>query len=472
MKFDEMGLDKALLRATADMGYTEPTKVQELSIPILRAGKDLIAQSETGSGKTAAFGLPILEKIQNNGRIQALIVAPTRELVDQIGKELHKYSKYRRTSIAVVYGGVSMSPQIEKLRRAEIVAATPGRLLDHMRQGNIDLSHVKFFVLDEADKMFDMGFIDDVRMIVSQIPKDRQTMLFSATIGTEIRSLSRDYMRSPESVTANILVDKSLLKQFFYNVDTRDKFSLLLHLLQKENSSLVMVFCSTRSNTDLIAGNLQKNGVKAMPIHGGHTQNKRLKILEDFHKGELHVLVATDVAARGLDIKNVTHVYNYDIPKTSQEYIHRIGRTARAGKSGKAISILAERDHDNFRSVCRDPTLNIEQLSMPQFNRVPFIRFRERDERGERRGYKSHDRGYGPNRGSGSGGRLPSGNRSYGDRRPSGGSSGYGGRPSGGNRGYGDRRPSGGGFSRSEGSGQEGRSERSEKIPSHWNVNK
>lgn len=373
MKFEELNLDNNLVKAVEELGYESPTSIQEKSIPFIKEGNDVVAQSETGSGKTAAFGLPILEKITQGNGLQCVIIAPTRELAEQITKEINKFSKYKRVLTLSVYGGVSINPQIEKLRRADIVIATPGRLNDHIQRRTINLNHVKFLVLDEADKMFEMGFIDDIKTIIQNLPKDRQTLLFSATISREIMQLASHYMKNPVSIKTKVYVDKSSLKQEYYNVQTRDKFSFLLHVIKQENPNLAIVFCGTRHTADLVSKNLYKNGVNCMALHGGFSQNKRNQIISNFHSGKIHVLIATDVAARGLDIKNVTHIINYDIPKTSQEYVHRIGRTARAGKSGKAISLLAERDHDNFRRVLEDRSLVIESLQTPDFQRVPFV---------------------------------------------------------------------------------------------------
>ncbi|MEK6841286.1 MAG: DEAD/DEAH box helicase [Nanoarchaeota archaeon] len=392
MKFNELNLDNNIVRAVNELGLNELTLIQEKSIPIIQSGRDLTAQSETGSGKTAAFGLPILNKVNHGMGIQCLVLVPTRELSEQVANDFNKFSKYKKLSIVKVYGGVSINPQISDLRTADIVIATPGRLLDHLNRRTINLNKVKFLVLDEADKMFEMGFIDDVKLIIEKIPRDRQTLLFSATLSSlikDLKDLARKYMHNPENIKANVYVDKELLSQEYYDINTRDKFSLLLYLIKKENPDLCMVFCGTRHNTDTIARNLHKNEIEATAIHGGHSQNRRNLIMEKFHSGKLHVLVATDVAARGLDIKNVTHIFNYDIPKTSKEYIHRIGRTARAGKSGKAISILCEHDYDNFRKVLEDHSLKITKKEIPDFPRVQFFaRNRENDRKrhfGQRR---------------------------------------------------------------------------------------
>lgn len=387
MKFIELNLDNNLVKAVEELGFESPTFIQEKSIPVIKEGKDVIAQSETGSGKTAAFGLPILEKITQGNGLQCVIIAPTRELAEQLTKEINKFSKYKRVITLPVYGGVSINPQIQKLPRTDIVVATPGRLTDHIQRRTINFKNVKFLVLDEADKMFEMGFIDDIKTIIHNLPTNRQTLLFSATISKEILHLAQDYMKNPVSIKTKVYVDDASLKQEYYNVQMRDKFSFLLHILKQENPNLAIVFCGTRHTADLVSKNLYKNGVNCMALHGGFSQNKRNMVISGFHSGKIHILIATDVAARGLDIKNVTHIINYDIPKTSHEYVHRIGRTARAGKTGKAISILSERDHDNFRRVLEDRSLNIDALKTPEFQRVPFFA-RSNNDHGN---FRSHD---------------------------------------------------------------------------------
>ncbi len=387
MKFSEMNLDKDLVRVTEEMGFAEPTFIQEKSIPVIKEGKDIFAQSETGSGKTLAFAFPIIEKIISGKGVQCIIISPTRELAEQIAVEFKKFAKYRRIFIAAVYGGLSIGPQIDRIARSEVVIATPGRLLDHMSRGTINFSRVKFLVLDEADKMFEMGFIDDIKEIIRSLPEDRQTMLFSATISTQVRDIASHYMHNPVSVKANLYVDKALLEQHYYEVPTKQKFSLLAHLIKEVKPSLGMVFCGTRERTDAVARNLQKLGIEAIALHGGHSQNKRTSIMKDFHAGKIHMLIATDVAARGLDIKNVSHIFNFDIPKTSQEYVHRIGRTARAGKSGMALSLLAEADFENFRRVLEDRSLNIQRNDLPQFEQIPFL-LRDRPNGGQRGNFR------------------------------------------------------------------------------------
>jgi len=374
--FKELGLSKNLLRTLEEIGFNEPTEIQEKVIPLALAGKDVIAESATGSGKTLAFGAPIIEKIKTGEGLQVLVLTPTRELAEQNAKYFKIFSKYSSLKIVTVYGGVSLIPQMEDLKKADVAIGTPGRILDHISRKTINFSKIKILVLDEADRMLDMGFIDDVTDIVHHCPKNRQTLLFSATISEDIERIAKRYMVSPINVSAESYVDPSKLKQFFYDVPTKEKFSLLVHLLKKENSKLVMVFCNTKRTADFTGDNLKRSGFDALTLHGDLNQNQRKKVLDHFHNSEKFILVCTDVAARGLDIKNVSHVYNYDSPKTSTEYIHRIGRTARAGKDGKAITLLSERDYDNFRQVNRDSSLKIEQISLPEFEKV-FVRATE-----------------------------------------------------------------------------------------------
>ena len=361
-----------LKKAFLELGFEEMTDIQKKSIPLIQEGKDVIGQSQTGSGKTAAFGFPILEKTIHNNGLQVLILVPTRELCEQDTSEMRKFAKYKRMSIIAVYGGVSINPQIENLRYADIVVGTPGRILDHLQRGTINLSRVKILVLDEADKMFEMGFIDDVKKIISQVPRERQTLLFSATISHQVHDIVQNYMKHPVKIKLQSYVEQEKMAQYFYNVNSRDKFSLLIHILKHEAPKLAIIFCATRKRVDVVGTNLNRNGVRCLSLHGGLSQNRRKKSLEMFHKNEARILVASDVAARGLDIKNVSHIINYDSPKTSKEYIHRIGRTARAGSEGKVISLIAEQDHENFRNVLGDRSIVVQHLQSPEFQRVPF----------------------------------------------------------------------------------------------------
>jgi ATP-dependent RNA helicase DeaD len=349
--FSDLTVDKKIIKALEEMGFIEMTEVQEKSIPACLQGKDVIVQSKTGSGKTAAFGIPIIEKNQKGKGVQAVIIGPTRELVNQISAEMEKFGKYRQLGIATIFGGVSIEPQAVKLRHADIVVGTPGRMLDHMQRGTLNFEHVNVLVLDEADRMLDMGFIDDIKRIISQMPEKRQTMLFSATMPEEVVYIARQFTKDPVKIAGEKYISHHLLKHYYYDTRSDEKLSLLEYLVKKENPHLAMVFCGTRLVTDFVARELFNANIEAKAIHGGLGQDSRMKILEGFHRGKPHVLVATDVAARGLDIKDVSHIFNYDIPKTVDDYTHRIGRTARFGKEGKTISLLSKEDHEHFRKI-------------------------------------------------------------------------------------------------------------------------
>lgn len=387
--FRKLGIIEPILRSIKEENFEKPTEIQEKSIPLVLAGKDVIAEAATGSGKTLAFASGIIKSSEKGNGIQALILTPTRELAEQNAKALNKFSKYKPLEIIAIYGGLSINPQIRGLRTADIVIGTPGRILDHIERRTIKLDNVKILVLDEADRMLDMGFIEDVERIIKECPKTRQTLMFSATISADISHLARKYMKDPVKVSAESYVDPKKLTQVYYDVPDNLKFSLLVHLLKHEKSGLVMVFCNTKKNTDFVANNLQSSGVDALAIHGGFSQEKRNMAMKQFHSQKAHVLVCTDVAARGLDIRDVSHVYNYDIPRESKQYIHRIGRTARAGKEGIAINLLSPRDYDNFRRVLSDNAVDITREEMPNVEKSR-IRWMEKPKRyGERHtGYR------------------------------------------------------------------------------------
>jgi len=400
MKLEGLTLDERLVKAITEMGYTDFTPIQLGCIPHIQKGKDVLGQSSTGSGKTAAFGLPILEKITAGAGVQALILTPTRELCVQVADSLSTFAKYTKAKVAAVYGGVGIGPQVYEIRKADIVVGTPGRILDHMRSKTIFFDKVKFFVLDETDRMCDMGFYDDVESIIKAVPKQRQTLLFSATYTKDVDKIISSHMNSPVSVKGEAQVDPSHLDQSYYDVAPAEKFSVLVHLLKKNTVGLSMVFCRTRREVDVVAKNLKKNGIDAMAIHGGLTQGRRLKALDMLKQEHIDTLVATDVAARGLDIKGVTFVYNYDVPPTPEEYIHRIGRTARAGKNGHAISLLAPADHYNFRSIILDSSIKIRNEPTPTVEMVPMQRRFEPEQggwgarRGMQYGARSGPRGH------------------------------------------------------------------------------
>lgn len=369
--FEKFSLSQELLNTIAKMDISEPTEIQKKSIPHIMEGKDVIGESATGSGKTLAFGCAIAENVKPGEGLQALVLTPTRELAEQVKNSLRQLSRHKQLNIMPVYGGVSIEPQIQYLPRAEVVVATPGRLMDHLERKTIDISRIKILVLDEADRMFDMGFIDDVERIIRKCPKQRQTLFFSATMPPHIRGMADRHMTKPVTASAEKQVDPSKLKQVYYDVQRNMKLSLLAHLLEHEKSGLVMVFCNTKRTTDFVARNLKANGADAIAIHGGLSQNKRSRTMEAFNGAKAHVLVCTDLAARGLHIENVSHVYNYEIPKNPKDYVHRIGRTARAGEEGKAVSIIADYDYDNFSRVLSEYRgFKVEKLQKPYTERI------------------------------------------------------------------------------------------------------
>ncbi len=389
MKFNELGLSDKFCKTLNDMGIIEATEIQEKSIKLVVEGKDIIGASKTGSGKTLAFSSGIIENVDKNDHIGALVMTPTRELAEQISDSIEAFSG-GELKIVSVYGGVDINRQIQKIKRANVVVGTPGRIIDHLNRGTIDLGNIKILVLDEFDRMFDMGFINDVDKIISKCPSNRQTMLFSATISGDIEHLSAKYTNNAIEINAEVKVDASKLKQFYYDVFDSLKFSLLVHLLKNEDSDLVMIFCATRRNVDFVVKNLNNLGIESKAIHGGLDQRKRIRVLKDFHgKNKLNVLVCTDVAARGLDIKGVSHVYNYDVPRVSSDYVHRIGRTARAGENGKAITILASRDYENFSNLMNRENVKIIEKEMPKVKRVSIIK---EERRGSRKSFKDKSR--------------------------------------------------------------------------------
>jgi len=379
MKFEEMNIEKSVSDSLTSMGFEQPTRIQLETIPLIKQGFDVIGQSETGSGKTAAFGIPLVEKVVRSKGIQALVLSPTRELTMQIAKELEKFSHLKGLFVQTVYGGVSMEPQIRGLRRAEIVVGTPGRILDHLRRGTFDTKNIKIFVLDEADKMIDMGFIDDIKDIERNIPRERQTLLFSATMPDSLIEMRERFTRNAKKIKTQTKVREDILKQYYCDVDHKMKFSLLVHLINKENPKLAIIFCNSRRDAGSVARNLRYNGINAVELHGGLTQQRRETVMDSFHKGSTKILVATDVAARGLDVKNVTHIFNFSIPKSAEDYTNRIGRTARAGEKGKAISLLSRDDHDSFRRVIRSFDSEIENMPVENFKILPFKKYQERE---------------------------------------------------------------------------------------------
>ena len=385
-KFKQLGISEGILGAVKQAGFTEPSEIQDKTIPLVLAGKDVIGKSATGSGKTLAFGAGIIDNVRRGEGIQALVLTPTRELAEQVAQNLAKFSRHKGLNIKEIYGGVAIGPQIRALRYADIVVGTPGRILDHLRGRTLFLGKARFLVLDEADRMLDMGFIRDVESIIKACPVQRQTLLFSATISGEISRIASRYMKSPMQVSVQDQVDPSHLYQKYYDVSNEEKFSLLVHLLKLEKKGVVMVFCNTRGNVEKLSNNLNRQGLHSLAIHGGLSQNRRSDTLKAFHSRETLILVCTDVAARGLDIKGVSHIYNFDIPSTPDDYIHRIGRTARAGKNGIAISFVSEGDHGEFRQICKEKKVKIEKEKMPDIKVIPLTFSSNADRKKARQG--------------------------------------------------------------------------------------
>jgi len=351
MKFEELNLAPAILQAVQEQGYDTPTPVQAQAIPIVLAGHDLLAGAQTGTGKTAAFMLPILHKLSlaEAGRnkfggkaIRALVLTPTRELAAQIEDSAKDYGKYLSLQSTVIFGGVGMKPQVDRVKRGvDVLVATPGRLLDLQSQGLLDLSSIEILVLDEADRMLDMGFIHDVKKILALVPKDKQSLLFSATFSDEIRDLAATLLKNPQSIQvtpSNTTVQR--ISQVIHPVGRGKKKEVLVHIINLHNWSQVLVFTRTKFGANNVADYLTKNGIKAMALHGNKSQTARTQALAGFKSGDIRALVATDIAARGIDIEDLPHVVNYEIPNVSEDYVHRIGRTGRAGASGEAVSLV------------------------------------------------------------------------------------------------------------------------------------
>ena len=380
MLFKELGLSAELLRAIDDKGYAEATPVQQQAIPLILEGRDILAGAQTGTGKTAGFTLPLLQHLQtsqkNRRNIRALILTPTRELAAQVGESVRDYGSHLPFRTAVIFGGVSINTQIDKLRKGvDVIVATPGRLLDHMQQKTIDLSKVEILVLDEADRMLDMGFIRDIRKVIKAIPKQRQNLLFSATFSDDIRRLAADLLNSPTEVqvaTANSTADR--VKQIVYPVDKRRKRELLSHRIGIENWQQVLVFTRTKHGANRLAEQLSGDGIKSAAIHGNKSQTARTRALKEFKDGSVRVLVATDIAARGLDIERLPHVVNYELPHVPEDYVHRIGRTARAGQEGHAVSLVCVDELKLLADIEKLLNTEIEKEIIPGYEPDPRIK--------------------------------------------------------------------------------------------------
>jgi ATP-dependent RNA helicase RhlE len=363
MSFDSLGLSEPLLRAVNELGYTVPTPIQTQAIPAVLNGGDLLAGAQTGTGKTAGFTLPILQRLSEapapaagaRRPVRALILTPTRELAAQVEESVRGYGKYLKLKSTVMFGGVGINPQIDALRRGvDIVVATPGRLLDHMQQKTIDLSKLEILVLDEADRMLDMGFIHDIKRVLAKLPPKRQNLLFSATFSDEIKTLADSLLDRPaliEVARRNSTVEA--IAQKIYPVDRDKKRELLTHLIRENNWFQVLVFTRTKHGANRLAEQLTKDGISALAIHGNKSQSARTRALAEFKDNTLQVLVATDIAARGIDIDQLPHVVNFDLPNVPEDYVHRIGRTGRAGATGEALSLVCVDEHQLLKDIER-----------------------------------------------------------------------------------------------------------------------
>tara|TARA_R110002072_G_scaffold136682_2_gene279192 strand:- start:655 stop:1986 length:1332 start_codon:yes stop_codon:yes gene_type:complete len=423
MLFKDLGLTAELLRAVEKQGYTEATPIQEQAIPIVLAGKDLLAGAQTGTGKTAGFTLPVLQRLQqthNEGQKRhprVLVLTPTRELAAQVHESVRDYGQYLPFRSAVIFGGVSINPQKQKLiKGVEIVVATPGRLLDHVQQRSIDLSRIEILILDEADRMLDMGFIRDIRKILNVIPAQRQTLLFSATFSREIKALSSEFMNQPSQIQVtpeNTAVD--LVSQVVYPVDKHRKRELLSQKIGEEQWQQVLVFTRTKHGANKLAEQLGKDGITASAIHGNKSQGARTKALADFKAGAVRVLVATDIAARGIDIDKLPHVVNFELPNIPEDYVHRIGRTARAGREGSAMSLVCVDELKLLRDIEKLLGTQIEKVYLPGYDVDPAIKAEPivngrggaRNNSGGKGNNRAGSRGN--SRGAGSGGAKPGG---------------------------------------------------------------
>src|SRR5688572_29822572 len=382
MSFETLGLAPELTRALADVGYTVPTPIQAEAIPLVLAGHDLMGGAQTGTGKTAAFALPLLQKlaatpaVRGPRRPRALVLTPTRELAAQIDDSLKTYGKYFNLKRAVVFGGVGMNPQIDALRRgADIVVACPGRLIDHLQQRTVDLSGIEILVLDEADRMLDMGFLPSIKRILDKLPKQRQTLLFSATFEDAIKKLALDFLREPKEVQVTVRnAVATSVTHVMHPVDASRKRDLLVDILSRRHQDQILVFGRTKHGCNRLSEQLEKAGISSVAIHGNKSQAQRLKALREFKSGEARILVATDVAARGLDIPLLPLVINYDLPMVAEDYIHRIGRTGRAGATGEAISLVEADQAQLLRQIQRMLKADIEVVEVEGYTPSRAIR--------------------------------------------------------------------------------------------------
>ncbi len=380
MQFNQLGLSQPILRAVEEEGYTTPTPIQLQAIPVILSGKDILAGAQTGTGKTAGFPLPLLELLGRNKtkstKPRVLILAPTRELAAQVGESVRTYGRHLPFRSAIIFGGVNLRPQVTALRQGvDIIIATPGRLLDHIGQKNIDLSAIEILVLDEADRMLDMGFIHDIKKILALLPKKRQNLLFSATFSDPIKKLSDSLLNAPVLVeVARRNAASAQVTQVVHPVDRERKRELLSHLITSEQWQQALVFPRTKHGANRLSEQLSKDGITTAAIHGNKSQGARTKALSDFKEGKVRILVATDIAARGIDIDMLSHVVNFELPNVPEDYVHRIGRTGRAGNEGKAVSLVCIDEHDLLRNIEKLLKRDIDKSTIKAFTPDPSIK--------------------------------------------------------------------------------------------------
>lgn len=371
MHFNQFNFHPLISAGVTAAGYTTPTPIQQQSIPTVLAGRDVMGLAQTGTGKTAAFALPILQRLVDGprNRVRALIIAPTRELAEQIHESISTLGRKTRIRSITIYGGVNINPQIQKLKQGvEIIVACPGRLLDHLSQGNIDLQHVEVLVLDEADQMFDMGFLPDIRRILKQVPTERQTLLFSATMPPDIRTLAQEILKDPVTIQVGNTAPPVTVAHALYPVEQHLKTPLLLELLHHTDTESVLIFTRTKHRAKRLGEQLEKAGYKAASLQGNLSQNRRQAALDGFRDGTFQILVATDIAARGIDVSLISHVINYDIPDTAEAYVHRIGRTGRAAKSGDAFTLVTGEDGAMVRTIEKTLGGSLERRTVAGFD--------------------------------------------------------------------------------------------------------
>ncbi len=370
MSFQNLGLSETVLHGAQRMGYSDPTPIQLRAIPVILEGRDLVASAQTGTGKTAAFALPVLSKLDHpEPQIRCLVLEPTRELAMQVETAFRDYMRFMHTEVSLIHGGVGYGKQKEDLaRKCDVIVATPGRLLDHMQQGAVDLTGLTVLILDEVDRMLDMGFLPDVRRIVEKCPKERQTLLFSATIPEEIQRLSSWCLRDPERIEIGAsFTPAETVNHAFYPVAVAQKFDLLLALLARTNFDSVLIFSRTKDGADRICRELKKNNHSVVALHSNRTQTERVEALEGFKGGRYEVMVATDIAARGIDIAGVSHVVNYDVPQHPEDYVHRIGRTGRAQSIGDAFTIMTAEELPHVKDIERFIGQSVPRLKLEDF---------------------------------------------------------------------------------------------------------